>query len=220
MAADAVLENVEKGVFRIPFRLEENAAGIRPLLSKYRKIPMDLADACLAHPFVQGLASGELSRGRFQIYVAQDAYFLEAFARAYALALAKSPDREGIAVFKDLLIGVFEELTLHRGYAERWGVSLEPEPLPTTSAYIDFLLSTASLEPVGHTAAAMTPCMRLYAFLGQQLAPKLKYDDFDTLEYFLGDLPRTSATRSSFGIVRGSRSRVPSRYSRTTTWPW
>jgi thiaminase/transcriptional activator TenA len=135
-----------------------------------------LADACLAHPFVQGIASGELSRGRFQIYVAQDAYFLEAFARAYALALAKSPDREGIAVFKDLLIGVFEELALHRGYAERWGVSLEPEPLPTTSAYADFLLSTASLEPVGHTAAAMTPCMRLYAFLGQQLAPKLNPD--------------------------------------------
>jgi thiaminase/transcriptional activator TenA len=136
----------------------------------------NLADACLAHPFVQGIASGELSRGRFQIYVAQDAYFLEAFARAYALALAKSPDREGIAVFKDLLIGVFEELTLHKGYAERWGVSLEPEPLPTTSAYTDFLLSTASLEPVGHTAAAMTPCMRLYAFLGQQLAPKLNPD--------------------------------------------
>lgn len=133
----------------------------------------DLADACLAHPFVQGIASGELSRERFQVYVAQDAYFLEAFARAYALALAKSPDREGIAVFKDLIVGVFEELRLHRGYAERWGVSLPPEPLRSTRGYCDFLLRTASLEPVGHTAAAMTPCMRLYAFLGEQLARKL-----------------------------------------------
>jgi len=133
----------------------------------------DLAAACLAHPFVQGIASGELSVRRFQVYVIQDAYFLEAFARAYALALAKSPDREGVAVFKDLLVGVFEELTLHEGYARRWGVSLEPEPLPSTSTYRDFLLCTASLEPVGHTAAAMAPCMRLYAFLGQQLAPKL-----------------------------------------------
>ncbi len=133
----------------------------------------DTADACLTHPFVQGIGSGDLSRERFRVYVAQDAYFLEAFARAYALALAKSPDREGIAVFKDLLVGVFEELTLHEGYAARWGVSLEPEPLPSTSTYCDFLLRTASLEPVGHTAAAMAPCMRLYAFLGQQLAPKL-----------------------------------------------
>ncbi len=136
----------------------------------------DLGDACLTHPFVQGIATGQLARARFEVFVAQDAYFLEAFARAYALALAKSPDREGIGVFKDLLVGVFEELTLHRGYAERWGISLEPEPLASTRAYTDLLLRTASLEPVGHTAAAMTPCMRLYAWLGQQLTPKLDPD--------------------------------------------
>lgn len=133
----------------------------------------DLAGACLGHPFVQGIASGDLARERFQVYVAQDAYFLEAFARAYGLALARCPDREGLAVFKDLLVGVFEELRLHRNYAERWRISLEPEPLPATSAYCDFLLRTASLEPVGHTVAAMTPCMRLYGFLGQKLAAKL-----------------------------------------------
>ena len=133
----------------------------------------DLANACLAHPFVQGIASGGLARERFRAYVAQDSYFLEAFARAYALALARCPDREGIAIFKDLLVGVFEELRLHRGYAEGWGISLASDPLPATSAYCDFLLHTASLEPVGHTIAAMTPCMRLYAFLGHELAPKL-----------------------------------------------
>ena len=136
----------------------------------------DLADACLKHPFVQGIATGQLARASFEVYVAQDAYFLDAFARAYALALAKSPDREGTEVFKDLLVGVFEELALHRSYAERWGISLEPEPLASTRAYTDLLLRTASLEPVGHTAAAMSPCMRLYAWLGQQLAPKVNPD--------------------------------------------
>ncbi len=136
----------------------------------------DLGDACLTHPFVQGIATGQLARASFEVYVAQDAYFLDAFARAYALALAKSPDREGTEVFKDLLVGVFEELALHRSYAERWGISLEPEPLASTRAYTDLLLRTASLEPVGHTAAAMTPCMRLYAWLGQQLAPKVNPD--------------------------------------------
>jgi thiaminase/transcriptional activator TenA len=133
----------------------------------------DLADACLEHPFLQGIASGELTLERFRVYVGQDACFLEAFVRAYALALAHCPDREGLEVFKDLLVGGFEELRLHQGYAERWGISLSPEPLSATTAYCDFLLRTASLEPVGHTAAAMTPCMRLYAFLGQQLAPRL-----------------------------------------------
>ncbi len=130
----------------------------------------DLANDCLKHPFVQGIASGQLARASFQVYVAQDACFLEAFARAYALALAKSPDREAMGVFKDLLVGAFEELGLHRSYAERWDISLEPEPLASTRAYTDLLLRVASLEPVGHIAAAMTPCMRLYAWLGQQLA--------------------------------------------------
>jgi thiaminase/transcriptional activator TenA len=133
----------------------------------------DLADACLEHPFVQGIASGELAPERFRVYVGQDACFLEAFVRAYALALAHCPDREGLEVFKDLLVGGFEELRLHQGYAERWGISLSPQPLPATDAYCDFLLRIASLEATGHTVAAMTPCMRLYAFLGQQLVSKL-----------------------------------------------
>lgn len=38
------------------------------------KVNRDLADACLAHPFVQGIASGDLSRECFQVYLAQDAY--------------------------------------------------------------------------------------------------------------------------------------------------
>jgi len=133
----------------------------------------ELAHACLRHPFVQGIASGELARARFRIYVGQDAHFLDAYARAYALALAKSPDREGVSVFRDLLVGVFEELKLHEGYAKRWGIDLEPEPLPATRSYCDFLLRTASLEPAGHIVAAMAPCMRLYAFLGEQLLPVL-----------------------------------------------
>ena len=51
-----------------------------------------LAKAALGHPFVQGIGDGSLSRESFAGYIAQDAFFLESFARAYALALAHSPD--------------------------------------------------------------------------------------------------------------------------------
>jgi thiaminase/transcriptional activator TenA len=131
----------------------------------------DLAQACLEDAFVRGLADGSLPLDRFRDYVAQDAFFLEAFARAYALALARSPDRTGLEAFHSLIGGVLDELRLHAAYASRWQVNLATtEPAAATMAYTDFPLATASLQAVGETCAAMTPCMRLYAFLGQQLA--------------------------------------------------
>jgi thiaminase/transcriptional activator TenA len=131
----------------------------------------DLADAALHHRFVRGIADGSLPRETFVGYVAQDAFFLECFVRGYALGVARSPDRKTLDAFADLLRGAREELHLHAVYAERWGVDLASvEPAPATLAYTDFLLATASLGGVGLICAAMTPCMRLYAHLGQQLA--------------------------------------------------
>jgi thiaminase/transcriptional activator TenA len=39
------------------------------------------AQKILVHPFVQGLGDGSLATASFKSYVAQDAYFLDAFAR-------------------------------------------------------------------------------------------------------------------------------------------
>ena len=137
---------------------------------------VDVAAACLAHPFVEGIASGGLDRGAFARFVAQDAVFLGRFARAYALCLAKAPDQEAMMAAKVLLDGVFEELDLHASFAAKWDVDLAPTPAPATSAYTDFLLRVAALEPIGYAYAAMTPCMRLYAWLGQQLARRTAPD--------------------------------------------
>lgn len=136
----------------------------------------DVAAACRANHFVLGLASGELERASFLFYIEQDAFFLSSFARAYALAFAKAPDAEAMEEIRALLDGVFDELRLHRGYAERWGARLDPEPAAATLAYTDFLLRVAWSEPVGHILAAMTPCMRLYAHLGEALAPETPAD--------------------------------------------
>jgi thiaminase/transcriptional activator TenA len=131
----------------------------------------DLAKTALESTFVRGIADGRLGRARFQHYVAQDAFFLEAFARGYALALAHSPDRTGLEAFHGLIGGVLDELRLHASYAARWDVDLSRVvPTPATLAYTDFLLASASLGSLGETCAAMTPCMRLYAHLGQTLS--------------------------------------------------
>ncbi len=130
----------------------------------------DLAAEVLAHPFVRGLADGSLPKACFAGYVAQDAFFLQAFARAYAVALARSPDTPTLLALADLIAGVREELGLHASYAESWGIDMAVvEPLGATSAYTEFLLATAATQELGVIFAAMMPCMRSYAWLGQSL---------------------------------------------------
>ena len=46
-AANAVLENVERGIFQIPFQLTRSGSLVRRVLRKYRDLPGDFADACL-----------------------------------------------------------------------------------------------------------------------------------------------------------------------------
>lgn len=131
----------------------------------------NLAQACLNHPFVQGIADGSLSPDKFAYYVGQDAFFLESFARAYSIAAAKAVDWEGFKVFHQLADGVLAELQLHSRYAEKWGVELAAvTPGTATRQYTDFLMATAWSQPTGITAVAMSPCMKLYSYLGQALA--------------------------------------------------
>ena len=144
---------------------------------------LDLAQASLSHPFVKGIADGTLNEKSFRTYVAQDAFFLRAFRKAYALAIAKCDDLDKAKIFHKLMGGVLEELNLHKSYSAKLGIDLEKvEPLPECKAYTDFLLRVAWQNDVSEIVAAMAPCMILYAFVGRELAanfnPKTKYIDW------------------------------------------
>ena len=131
-----------------------------------------IAQACLDSRFVRGLADGSLDRESFRRYVAQDAFFLQAFFSAYAVAAARAADRVEVARrLHALMQGVVDELRLHRAYAEQLDIDLESvTPNAAAAGYTDFLARTALHADAGEILAAMTPCMRLYAWLGQSLS--------------------------------------------------
>ena len=131
-----------------------------------------VAKECLVHPFVRGLGDGSLDPEVFKRYVAQDAFFLQAFFSAYALGAVRAVERRQVVQrLHGLMRGVLDELKLHESYAESLAIDLgNVRPQTATSAYTDFLLRTAWSTEVGEIMAAMTPCMRLYAYLGQELA--------------------------------------------------
>ena len=132
---------------------------------------LDLAEACLEHPFLRGLADGTLSEERYALFAQQDHFYLDAYARSYAFGVVHAPDWPTRRQFGRLLAGILSEGTLHEQTAPELGVSLDDvEPLPAAREYTDFLLATAATGTLGEHLAAMAPCARLYGWLGQRLA--------------------------------------------------
>lgn len=131
---------------------------------------MDIVKSCLQHPFVAGIASGSLEREKFVYYMSQDAFYLTAYARAFALGIAKSPDEKAMRMFKSQVDATFAELNLHAGYSNKWGFSLDVSPAKATLNYTNFLERVAAFDDIGSIAAATLPCSILYAYLGTELS--------------------------------------------------
>ena len=130
----------------------------------------EIALLSLNTKFVQGLKNGSLPKNIFQEYLAQDYFFLETFAKAYGLAVSKSKDKYSIRMLSELLMGVSEELILHETYAKEWDIDLTTNLIgPATKKYTDFLEEVSLNLSLIEIMSAMTPCMRLYSWLGKKL---------------------------------------------------
>ena len=130
----------------------------------------NLASLSLNTKFVQGIKNGDLPKTKFQEYLAQDYFFLESFARAYGLAVSKSRNKKTIKTLSVLLSGVSEELILHETYAKEWDIDLTTNLIgPATKKYTDFLEEVSLNLSLIEIMSAMTPCMRLYSWLGKKL---------------------------------------------------
>jgi thiaminase/transcriptional activator TenA len=130
-----------------------------------------------AHPFVRGIGDGTLPVDRFAFWVRQDYLFLVEFARLFALGAARAPDLDTMGRMAGLLHATLAtEMDLHRGYAAEFGITAEAlgaEPMaPTTRAYTDFLLRTATLGEYVELVAALLPCMWGFNEVGLALAAR------------------------------------------------
>ncbi|ONM03812.1 thiaminase2, partial [Zea mays] len=145
-------------------------------------------------PFLLSLAAGNLRLDLFRHYIEQDAHFFHAFARAYEMAEDCADDDDDRATIAALRKAILQELNLHASVLKEWGVDPTKE-IPSSAAttkYTDFLLATAAGKVDGtkgsdkmvtpfektkiaaYIVGAITPCMRLYAYLGKELMAFLK----------------------------------------------
>jgi len=134
-----------------------------------------VVDACFRHSFVQGILDGTLDIRRFRLFIAQDGFFLEAFARAYCALASRVEKWSSFLKLHNLAQGVVEERQLQDKNAARWGVDLSSgdlHVLPATREYVDFLRKATAGNSASQAAgiAAMTPCMKLYHHLASAIA--------------------------------------------------
>ncbi|WP_101297259.1 thiaminase II [Halegenticoccus soli] len=139
-------------------------------------------DAIYDHPMVRGIGDGTLDEEPFRYWVKQDYVYLVDYSRVFALGAAKAPTLSRMGTFAELLSGtVNTEMDLHRSYAAEFDIGeaeLEAtEPSPTTRAYTDFLVRTASTGTFGDLVAALLPCMWGFNDTGTRLAADGLPDD-------------------------------------------
>jgi len=116
------------------------------------------------HPFTNGLADGSLAEAAFRHYLAQDYLFLIEFARAYALAVYKSPqlaDMREAAAGLSAILDV--EMNLHVKLCAEWGLSPtdleQTPPASETLAYTRYVLDAGMRGDPLALKVALAPCV-------------------------------------------------------------
>ncbi len=124
----------------------------------------------LSHPFLAETASGAIPDERFANWVKQDYIFVREAIPFIALMIPKAPlaHRKSLS---DTISGLHQELELFERMAADHGISLEGvEPAPINLAYINFLRTTAILDP--YEAAYMALYTGEKAYLDSWLTVK------------------------------------------------
>lgn len=129
-------------------------------------------EANLQHPFVQGIAKGDLSLECFKYYVLQDSYYLSHFARIQAMGAARAEDLYTTSRMAAHAQGTNDaELSLHETFIKQLQVSEEEleafQPAPTAYHYTSHLYRVAESGSLGEIIAAILPCYWIYQEIGE-----------------------------------------------------
>ena len=131
--------------------------------------------AYTGHPFTNAMADGSLAQAAFRHYLVQDYLFLIEFARAYALAIYKSP---GLADMRESAAGLSAildvEMDLHVKLCAGWGLSPadieQAPPAVEMLAYTRYVLDAGMRGDLLALKVALAPCVIGYAEIAARLA--------------------------------------------------
>jgi thiaminase (transcriptional activator TenA) len=131
--------------------------------------------AAITHPMVREIADGTLPHETFRRYFTQNVLYLEDYARAIGLIVAKAPDRDAITMLTRFQAQIVEnEIPSNLTFLDRLGgdpatVEGRGTMFPTTYAYTRHLLSSCSLGDCAAGLTAVLPCQWSYGEIARPL---------------------------------------------------
>lgn len=131
--------------------------------------------AAVTHPMVLAIADGTLPHQTFHRYFTQNVLYLQEYARAIGLIVAKAPDRDAITTLTRFQAQIVEtEIPANLAFLERLGgdadtVAGRGTMLPVTYAYARHLLSVCALGDCADGLTAVLPCQWSYGELARPL---------------------------------------------------
>jgi len=124
----------------------------------------------LEMPYIHALMQGSLEPEKFKFYIAQDARYLEQYARALAIIGARLSHKGHVLQFIRFAEGaIVVESALHAGYFDKLDIAAHPSMSPVCHHYTSYLLATAATAPVEVALAAILPCFWIYKEAGDYI---------------------------------------------------
>jgi len=194
----------------------------------------DIYAAILEHPFVTGLADGSLPRESFEFYVIQDALYLRQYAQALATVASRATDQGETEMFARHAAGVVTvEMSLHESLLADLDVdpaaAADAEPAPTTLAYTNYLIATATNGSYGEGVGAVLPCYWIYWEVGKHLlergSPDPRYQRWINTyaaDEFGGEAREVIAVTDRLGreIAAAEHERIHRHFRATSRYEW
>jgi thiaminase/transcriptional activator TenA len=171
------------------------------LAESLRRESESIYQAIRHHPFVEGIARGDLPPRAAVFYVQQDVQYLTTYARTFALAISQADRVSNMKLLADRMTILFAgELTPHASLCRAAGVSFDevtrvlPAQAPTAHHYAQHMIASAAHGILGETIAAALPCYWVYVDLGRDLMeavrPDANHPFYDWINFYAGDAMR------------------------------
>lgn len=140
------------------------------------------------HPFVLGIQNGTLEKEKFRYYIIQDYFYLQEFAKTFAIGVAKAKNLEMANLFAKYIPVMNGELDIHSGFLAQFDVTQEeidsvPRSLDNLS-YTSYMLRVAYEEGEAEILASILSCTYSYEIIAKNI---VKNNPDSVNDTFYGD---------------------------------